>query len=54
MKKESRPIYQVVKKNINPTYAQLIQAVNIYSDYWDCIPEEERAELDKRLKEVNC
>ena len=42
------------ENKIHPTYAQLIQAVNIYNDYWDCIPEKERAELDKRLKVVGC
>jgi hypothetical protein len=25
---------------------------NILMDYWDCLPEEERADIDKRLKEV--
>ena len=38
----------------HPTFAQLITAVNIYNDYWDFIPEKERAELDKRLKAVSC
>jgi len=38
----------------HPTFAQLITAVNIYNDYWDFIPEKERAELDKRLKAVDC
>ena len=43
-----------IAEQVKPTYAQLIQAVNIYNDYWDYIPEKERAELDKRLKEVGC
>ena len=38
----------------HPTFAQLITAVNIYSEYWDFIPEKERAELDERLKAVDC
>ena len=42
------------ENKIHPTYAQLITAVNIYNDYWDFIPEKERAELDKRLKAVDC
>ena len=42
------------RENFEPTYAQLITAVNIYNDYWDFIPEKERVELDKRLKAVGC
>lgn len=30
------------------------KAYNILMDYWDCIPEEEREELNKKLKEVGC
>ena len=44
--------YKVQK--LESRLAQLNQAVNIYNDYWDCIPEKERVELDKRLKAVDC
>jgi len=27
---------------------------NILMDYWDNIPEDERTEVDRRLKEVGC
>ena len=30
------------------------KAYSILMDYWDSFPEDEREEIDKRLKEVGC
>jgi hypothetical protein len=41
---------KVKKKNIKRNYEK---AYNILMDYWDYIPEEERTEVDKRLRKCN-
>jgi hypothetical protein len=38
-------------KTKKPNYEK---AYNILMDYWDCIPEEEQEEVDKRLKKIGC
>ena len=42
------------KENVRPTYAELTKGFNILMEYWDSLPEDEREDIDKRLKEVNC
>ena len=44
---------RMTKGKIHPTYAQLIQGFNIIMEYWDCIPEKEREEIDKKLRELD-
>ena len=39
---------------IIPTYAELKTGFNILMEYWESLPDEQKADIDKRLKEVNC
>ena len=40
-----------MKKSNKPDFKK---AYNILMDYWECLPDEEKEDIDRRLKKCNC
>jgi len=39
---------------VSPTYTELKTGFNILMEYWESLPADQKVDIDKRLKEVNC
>ena len=50
MLEQRTPSNRVCLPLTTPSYAQLDKALDILMGYFDCIPEEEQVEVDKKLK----